>query len=71
MNERLLSEAEVQALTGLSRSTRWRNQRLGLFPHPLRISRNRIAWRESAIRAWLDECARQIQPEARANSPAA
>jgi len=32
----------------------WRWERQGLFPKRLRLGPNRIGWRESAIRDWLD-----------------
>lgn len=50
--DRLLGWPRVQDITGLSRTTAWRLQRAGAFPVPVRISVNRVAWRESELMAW-------------------
>ena len=39
----------------IGRSTLWRMRREGRFPAPIRIGRNRIGWRSSAFKRWLDE----------------
>jgi prophage regulatory protein len=51
--DRFLSWAEVHSRTTLSRSTVWRQVRNGGFPHPVRITAGRVAWRESEIEAWI------------------
>ena len=51
--ERLLPEKEVQVIDGMSHSTRWRERRDGNYPEPVKISRGRVAYRESEIRAWV------------------
>jgi prophage regulatory protein len=43
----------VEARTTLSRVTLWRKSRDGDFPKPLKISANRIAWREADVDAWI------------------
>ena len=50
--DRLLTWNKVRDVTGLSRSTAWRLQRLGDFPEPVRISVNRVGWWESELTAW-------------------
>lgn len=50
----LLKEKEVQRLTGLSRSWRWRLSRSGKFPMPVKVGARRIAYRADAIQTWLD-----------------
>ena len=51
--DRFLGEAEVERITSLSRTTRWRLERRGLFPKRRSISANRVAWLQSEIRLWL------------------
>lgn len=47
---------EVRRLTGgKSRSTLWRWCRDGRFPKPERIGPNSIAWRQSAVSAWVKD----------------
>lgn len=53
--DRILRRQEVEQLTGLSRSTLYRQVRRGAFPSPVRITERLIGWHESAIRAWLDQ----------------
>jgi prophage regulatory protein len=50
--DRFIREAEVQRITGLSRTTRWRLEREGKFPSRRQLSENAVAWLESEIRAW-------------------
>jgi predicted DNA-binding transcriptional regulator AlpA len=57
MADRFLSEVEVKARTGLSRTTRWRGARSGWFPKPRVIAPNRIAWLASEIDGYQDACA--------------
>ena len=52
--DRLLRKADVVGLVALSYPTIWRQVRQGRFPAPVRISAGRVAWRESAIRAWMN-----------------
>jgi prophage regulatory protein len=52
--ERLLPPVVVSDRTSLSRTTLWRMVKKGDFPAAVRISENRIAWRESAVTAWID-----------------
>lgn len=59
--ERLLSWKRVKDLTGLSRTTAWREQKKGAFPAPVVISPGRVAWRERDITAW--KAARAPRPE--------
>lgn len=47
-----LSEADCRRLTTLSRPTRFRMRRMGLFPEPVAISPGRKAYRASEIDAW-------------------
>ena len=58
--DRCLSPAEVQALTGLSRSTLWRLERRGELPARRRLSAGRVAWLESEISQWLESRSRGL-----------
>lgn len=51
-DDRLLSWSRVHDLTGLSRSTAWRLQRVGAFPKSVALSPGRVAWWESELTAW-------------------
>ena len=51
--ERLVPLRVVCFVTGLSRSTIYRMIGAGTFPRPVKISKARIAWRESEVLAWL------------------
>lgn len=68
-DDRLLPWTRVRDVTGLSRSTAWRLQRIGDFPEPVRISLNRVGWWESELTAWKEtrksrrpERPRSLQP---------
>src|SRR5262245_53337133 len=53
--ERLVNLDEVLYRTALSRTTRWRLEKQGLFPKPFRISAGRVAWRQADIDHWISE----------------
>jgi prophage regulatory protein len=44
---------EVEALTGLARSTLYDLMSKGAFPRPVKITGKAVAWPENAIAAWL------------------
>lgn len=44
--------AEVERLTGLSRSTIYAMMANETFPKPVRIGRRAVAWRESDLATW-------------------
>ena len=50
---RLLKKPEVRKRDTLSDSTRWRRIKEGTYPAPIRISKNRVAWLEDDIEAWI------------------
>ena len=56
MSDRFIREKECRELTGLSRTTRWRLERHGNFPHRRKISPNGVAWLLSEIRSWQARC---------------
>lgn len=51
-DDRLLRWPQVREIVGLSRTTVWRLQKAGLFPDPIEVSVNRVAWRERDIEGW-------------------
>jgi prophage regulatory protein len=54
MVDRLLPCAEVVERVALSRVHLWRLVRDGRFPAPVQVGPRKIAFRESAIREWID-----------------
>ncbi|PWE33435.1 DNA-binding protein [Maritimibacter sp. 55A14] len=48
-----LRRRDVEALTGLSRSTIYDMMDRNEFPRPVRIGRRAVAWPQSAVDAWL------------------
>lgn len=60
MAEKLLRRPEVEARTGLSRSTLYDWMKRGEFPQPVKLGTRLVAWRESDVTAWLDS--RQLRP---------
>ncbi len=51
--EKHYRRADVEAATGLSRSTLYAMMDRGEFPRPKRIGRRAVAWSESSIVEWL------------------
>jgi prophage regulatory protein len=49
----VIREPECRELTRLSRTTRWRLERAGLFPRRRRISPGCTGWLRSEIAAWI------------------
>lgn len=54
MAEKLLRRPEVEARTGLSRSTLYDWMKRGEFPQPVRLGTRLVAWRESDVTEWLE-----------------
>ncbi len=53
MANRLLRRPEVEARTGLARSTLYAAMTAGTFPRPVRIGRRAVAWSEDAVERWV------------------
>lgn len=54
MTDTLLRRPQVEARTGISRSTIYLWMDKGDFPRPVKLGTRLVAWRESDIIAWLD-----------------
>ena len=51
----LILRHERRRLVPLSEATIWRLERHDKFPHRIRISPGRVAWRRSEIERWLEQ----------------
>jgi prophage regulatory protein len=51
----LLRRPDVERLTGLARSTIYRDVARGSFPRPVRLTARSVAWSAAEIFAWIDE----------------
>jgi prophage regulatory protein len=50
---KILREKEVEAITGLSRTTRWRLRRRGEFPNPRKLTDNTRGYLDHEIYGWV------------------
>jgi prophage regulatory protein len=50
---RILREADVEEKTGLSRTTRWRLERKGLFPKRVLLTSHAKGWLDEDIDEWI------------------
>lgn len=50
---KLVNCLQVEEITGLSKSTIYRLMNEGKFPRPVKLSKNRVAWRSYDIENWL------------------
>lgn len=55
MSNRILRRPDVVRMTGLSRSTLYDWIARGEFPQPIKLGVLAVGWRETEIKAWLDE----------------
>jgi len=53
MTDRILRQKDVQDITGLSRSTIYRQVNAGTFPAPVKLTDRLIGWHGSTISEWL------------------
>ena len=54
MIDRILRRPEVEAQVGLSCSTLYAMMTEGTFPKPIKIGKQAVGWRQSAIAEWLE-----------------
>lgn len=57
---RMLRIAEVESLTGLSRSTIYKHARLGSFPRQRYLGCRAVAWRQDEIQDWIDRHSKMV-----------
>ena len=50
----LLRRQQVEALTGLARSTIFKLVASGEFPAPVKLTGRAVAWPSDAVAAWID-----------------
>ena len=55
---RLLHRREVEARTGLSRTSIYRQMEAGRFPRPVKVGPKAVRWSEHEIEAWLSSLPR-------------
>ena len=51
--QRILRRREVEALTGLSKPTIYRQVHAGTFPRPVKLGERAVGWRANEINEWL------------------
>lgn len=52
-DNKLILVSDLRQLTRLSKTTIYREIRRGAFPKPLRLARNRIAWKQTEVLNWI------------------
>ena len=50
----IVKRPEVEAATGLSRSSLYRLAAAGQFPRPIRLGPRAVGWRADEIAAWIE-----------------
>jgi len=53
-NRRIMRRLEVQATTGLSRSTIYAKMEAGKFPKPIKLGARSVGWLEHEVQGWLE-----------------
>lgn len=54
MQDILIRSREVQARTGLPKSSLHNKVKAGAFPAPVKLGPRAVAWRESDVNAWIE-----------------
>lgn len=49
----ILRDSDLDRLTGISRTTRWRLERNQKFPARIRLSPNSVGWLEEEVLDWI------------------
>jgi len=55
MKKAFYTDKELDALTSLTRNTRWRMRQVGEFPNPVKISHSRVGYPVTEIDNWIAE----------------
>jgi prophage regulatory protein len=53
-NMRIVKRPEVEAITGLSRSSIYSKMDDGTFPRSIKLSERSVGWLEHEVQAWLN-----------------
>jgi len=53
---KMLRRPSVESITGLSRSSIYAKMADGTFPKPIKLGERSVAWLESDVQGWLNEC---------------
>ena len=61
-NPIILRRPQVEARTGLSRSTLYQYIQDGLFPRPVSLGARAVGWLESEVNAWIAARAKAVRP---------
>jgi prophage regulatory protein len=64
MAETILRRKQVEARTGLSRSTIYLRISEGVFPKPISLGARAVGWLESEIDSWLEQQIKQSRQAA-------
>ena len=54
-DNRFLRRPQVEAITGLSRSTIYAKMENGTFPRAIKLSARSVAWVESEVADWIND----------------
>lgn len=54
MEHKLLRRRQVEAITGLCRSSIYRLMKIGRFPRPVSIGPRAVRWRLSDVTEWVE-----------------
>ena len=60
----ILRRPDVEAVTGLSRSTIYKWMDEGSFPKPVKLGPRAVGWREEQIEAWIADRTGQVSSDA-------
>jgi prophage regulatory protein len=52
---RVLRRKDVEAMTGLSRSSIYQGIQDGAFPRPIKLGPKAVGWVESEVTSWIEE----------------
>lgn len=55
--DRILTFRDIQKITGRSRSTIWRWEKIGYFPKRVQPGPNTVGWFSSEIESWMQRLA--------------
>ncbi|WP_022851530.1 AlpA family phage regulatory protein [Limisalsivibrio acetivorans] len=55
MRKNLLRRKQVEAITGLSRSSIYAKMEKGTFPKSIKLSTRSVGWLESEVIEWIDQ----------------